>query len=166
MCVVHSNLNLNFLDSISKPKNKILISIWNMVPYKRDIKFFFQKRLKGFSDDETWNLDSEISKFVLPRLKRFKELNICHPGNLTPTKWDQMIDDMIFYHECILDEEKLVLTFESCGRFGQDAFTMLMISKREKDRYSKEEIEAAKALVQRYKRGKRYFHNYYESLWW
>ena len=29
---------------------------------KRDIKYWFQRRVRGWSDDETWNLDYEFIK--------------------------------------------------------------------------------------------------------
>ena len=43
----------------------------------RHPKFKEQRKERGFDDTETWCLDSTITSFVLPRLERFKELNIC-----------------------------------------------------------------------------------------
>ena len=59
--------------------------------------FVGQLKTNGFNDSETWALDSVIAKFILPRLIRFKELNIGYPGNeITWEKWNEMLDDMIF----------------------------------------------------------------------
>lgn len=41
---------------------------------KRFWKFLWQRWTRGFDDSETWSLDSTISYFILPRLKRFKEI--------------------------------------------------------------------------------------------
>ena len=38
---------------------------------KRNIKYWFQRRTKGWSDDETWNLDWEFFKWVNSRFKQY-----------------------------------------------------------------------------------------------
>lgn len=40
---------------------------------KRNIKYWFQRRTRGWSDDETWNLDYEFIKWVNSRFKKYKE---------------------------------------------------------------------------------------------
>ena len=40
---------------------------------KRDIKYWFQRRVRGWSDDETWNLDYEFIKWVNSKFKKYKE---------------------------------------------------------------------------------------------
>ncbi len=40
---------------------------------KRSIKYWFQRRTRGWSDDETWNLDYEFIKWVNSRFKKYKE---------------------------------------------------------------------------------------------
>ena len=40
---------------------------------KRDIKYWLQRRIRGWSDDETWNLDNENKKRVNSRFKKYKE---------------------------------------------------------------------------------------------
>ena len=39
----------------------------------RNIKYWFQRRIRGWSDDETWNLDYEFIKWVNSRFKKYKE---------------------------------------------------------------------------------------------
>lgn len=65
----------------------------------RIIKLDAQYQKNGFDDTVTWNLDIEISNFIVPRLKRFKKLNNGYPGDMTPDEWDKIIDEMIFAHE-------------------------------------------------------------------
>ena len=62
----------------------------------------------GFSDSETWGLDSVISMFILPRLIRFKELNNGFPIDFTSESWDAVLDEMIFAFDWSLncEEEK------------------------------------------------------------
>ena len=35
------------------------------------IKYFFQRRIRGFDDREIWNLDNSFYRWLYPRLKRF-----------------------------------------------------------------------------------------------
>lgn len=40
---------------------------------KRSIKYWFQRRIRGWSDDECWNLDISFIKWVNSRFKKYKE---------------------------------------------------------------------------------------------
>lgn len=70
---------------------------------KRKAKFFYQRRTRGWDDSDTWSLDYTIAKFVLPRLKRFKELNDGFPPDFTEETWDIALDDIIFAMECAIN---------------------------------------------------------------
>jgi hypothetical protein len=66
---------------------------------KRFVRFFFQRLTRGWDDSQTWNLDTAFALLILPRLKRFKELNTSFPYELTPEKWDDFLDEMIWAFE-------------------------------------------------------------------
>ena len=70
-------------------------------------KTYKEQRLeRGFDDTELWNLDSTILKFVLPRLKRFKECTCGYPGNFSSQEeWLECIQKMIDSIEGILGDE-------------------------------------------------------------
>ena len=40
---------------------------------KRNIKYWFQRRTRGWSDDETWNLDWEFFRWVNSRFKQYRK---------------------------------------------------------------------------------------------
>jgi len=63
---------------------------------KRDAKFLWQRVTRGWDDSVTWSLDTEIARFVLPRLKRFREITKCYPPDLTPEEWNGILDEMIW----------------------------------------------------------------------
>lgn len=94
----------------------------------------------GFSDSETWNLDSVFSRFILPRLKRFAELNNGHPSDLSPKQWQKMLSDMIFAFEWSLSQQ-----------FFPD------------DTLSKKELDKG---WERYDVGMQFFAKRYRELWW
>lgn len=63
----------------------------------RSIRHFFQRIFFGFSDKETWSLFNPIGEFVLPRLKRFKELTNNYPGDFANLEeWEVVLDKIIF----------------------------------------------------------------------
>jgi len=64
------------------------------------------KRLKatGICDTEMWSLDATIAEFILPRLKRFKEVNNGYPSCFTEKKWNEILDKMIFAFEWAMED--------------------------------------------------------------
>lgn len=61
----------------------------------RSVRFWWQRRTRGFDDSETWSLDWTLSKHILPRLIRFKELSISRPPDFSDETWNLMLDKMI-----------------------------------------------------------------------
>jgi len=107
--------------------------------YKKHVK---QLKENGFSDAETWCLFAGISEFILPRLKRFKEINNGYPGDLTEAKWDKILDNMIFAFEwAVMDGE---MTDEY----------MDLSDKKKEDGWKK------------YEEGMKLFGEYFMGLWW
>ena len=80
----------------------------------RKIKYLFQRLFFGFSDSDLYNLDYIISKWILPRLKRFKKINFAIPSALCGPKesnidessdlWDSILEQMIFGFEVSKNE--------------------------------------------------------------
>lgn len=70
-----------------------------LIKDKRERKFFCQRFNRGFSEDETWSLDHTIAKFILPRLKLFRSIDIGYPGNTNHYEWIEVLDKMIFAME-------------------------------------------------------------------
>jgi hypothetical protein len=76
------------------------------------VKFFFQRLFRGYSDDEVWDLDNAILRFTLPRLKALRKITQSYPctfeeGN-TEEGWDRwkvMLDKMIHAIELKLKDE-------------------------------------------------------------
>lgn len=81
------------------PHRNFLQYLRHHFPSKRDIKLFWQRRTRGWSDDETWSLDYSLAKIILPRLKRFKEITPAHPADITREEWMNIIDKMIIAFE-------------------------------------------------------------------
>lgn len=72
---------------------------------KHKIKHFFQRRKRGFDDASLWNLDCTIAAFILPRLKRFQQINDGCPSNLKWKQWQARLSDMINAFELLSGDE-------------------------------------------------------------
>ena len=75
-------------------------SLLNNPEDERWEKYKQQRIERGFDDSETWSLDATIIKFVLPRLKRFKEIPFGYPSCLnSQEEWDKILQTMIDWME-------------------------------------------------------------------
>lgn len=73
---------------------------------KRDCLFTWQRLTRGWSDYDTWNLDCTFAEFVIPRLKRYKDISGGGPLELSHAEWQEILDKMILAFEQIADQFK------------------------------------------------------------
>ncbi len=79
----------------------------------QSVKFLYQRLTRGFDDSATWSLDIHLAGLILPRLKRFKELNThAYPNGLTPELWAEILDKMIFAFEFTVSDDKMFGKFD------------------------------------------------------
>jgi hypothetical protein len=74
--------------------------------FKRSVKFWWQRRVRGWDDSDTWSLDYSLPKVILPRLKRFKKLKIGVPEELSVQEWNSILDKMIAAFEFAGSEKR------------------------------------------------------------
>jgi hypothetical protein len=113
------------------------------IPYSAYVKFWWQRRTRGFDDRVTYGFDHEIIKWVLPRLKVFKQFSINHsyPCDLSGTEeWEKILDEMIEGMELMIDDP---IYYPEVGWF-------------EKETKKQEIIEKSLDL----------FRKYFRDLWW
>jgi len=95
---------------------------------KESFKRLYQSLTRGWNDSDCWNLDVTIAKFIIPRLKRFKEIKYEYPAEFiindrytwnteasAINKWNEILDKMILAFDLEIkkcngekvDEEKI-----------------------------------------------------------
>lgn len=80
---------------------------WGLM--RRSFRHWWQRRTRGWDDSETWNLDVTASRFILPRLRRFKRITRGYPAELTEEGWNAILDDMIYALEvCVRSNEEVL----------------------------------------------------------
>ena len=103
--------------------NNINFSVADEV-YEKDLatrEMYKQQRFEqGFDDTETWHMDRTIALFIIPRLKKFIELNNGIPTGETVESYDEKLKFIISafenyyatnkYYESVDDDERKQLT--------------------------------------------------------
>lgn len=124
---------------VKPPQWKLKAPLYITKKDKRYAKHAKQLKERGFSDTETWSLYSPIAQFILPRLKRFKEIARCYPAGLTPEKWDAILAEIIFALDWSLTSDEKSMEMK------------------------KEEVDTA---WKRYDEGMLLFAKWFRDLWW
>ena len=76
---------------------------------KRLDEYKSQRLERGFDNTELWNLDLTLARFLIPRLKVFKEMTISYPAECeSMDDWYEIIDKIIYSMEMIVKNDILV----------------------------------------------------------
>lgn len=68
---------------------------------RRAIRFWCQRRIRGFDDSETWDLYTRLARHILPRLRRFQKVQDSYPSELTKEAWSKVLSKMILAFDLI-----------------------------------------------------------------
>lgn len=131
----------------------------------RQRKKWLKKQNSYVNPKETWRLDVNLAKYIIPRLKKFKELNNGYPGDEemdTPEKLDDALDKMIQAFEYVINLDNYWLDDPRYDytnvAFGDD--------KELYERVMKNKIAEDIRRLAAIKEGLQLFAKYYMSLWW
>lgn len=89
-------------------------------------KYELQRYERGFDDTEIYDLDDTIIKFLVPRLKVFREIHgNFSPKDLTITQWNNILDEMIdgfedYLHSDELTSEKYIKALDLFKEYFED----------------------------------------------
>ncbi len=115
----------------------------------RPIKYWVQRQVRGFSDDETWGLNTTLGKLMLPRFRRYRELNKgIHCVFWSKTKSGRLTKK----------QEQKALAAQKKAHDDVEFF-LLMLSEGC-------DTESSVFNKKRYKAGKEFFINNLETFWW
>ena len=136
---------------------------------KRWVISTYQRMRYGVSDSECWSLDWTLTNFILPRLKHFKKINVhTHPPDITPERWEEILDELIWTFEYMHDEEKfnpMPMVLYVRGNMD-DYFKNAEREQTPEQKLAWENyVNKSKELEERRKKGMLLFAEYYQQLW-
>ena len=80
------------------------MKLWKL---SRAVKFWWQRRTRGFDDSALWNLDQSLAKLIAPRLRAFRGEYTNkmggHPAEIPHEEWDKHLGKMIGSFEFYAD---------------------------------------------------------------
>lgn len=148
----------------------------NTIFSRRFWKFLKQRMKYGFDQSDTWDLCYTVAKFVLPRLKMFRDVTIAYPGGFgfnNIEEWKETLDKMITAFDYIIKYDDYKCDFAKELKDKAEQLTKAL---------TPEEIKAYKLPWSnpRYndiitdrdyydytvKEGLSLFAKYYQNLWW
>jgi len=111
------------MDLLLPDNFKVIIAAtwWKYV--ERPVRFWWQRRTRGFDESELWSLDCAVIEFVYPRLKALRELPPAgtafhrteviteegpekgYPRPLTREEWDAILAEILVGFKIVLDED-------------------------------------------------------------
>lgn len=105
------------------------------------IKYFFQRGIRGYADEDTWSIDWYISSWLPQAIKELRDRKIGYPGikGMTSKKWSTILTE-------IADG------FEADRKYNNLEFDFMNKKQCEK-------------LIQKKDRGMKLFVKWYNSLW-
>jgi hypothetical protein len=150
---------------------------WSWHNLGGSLKRIWQNLTRCWNDSDTWGLDNTFAQFVLPRLRRFKELNNGVPGNFEINKlnggdfeeqkkeWDAILDKIVEAFDRVVNAEKYVENPSNFPGWPGGKFDINKTSPELEQwlvRYKalQEENEA------KIKEGLELFTKYYRGFWW
>jgi hypothetical protein len=119
-------------------------NIWEFIRrLPRNIKNFYQRGMRGYSDEDTWNVDSYISHIAIPMLTRLRDKHAGYPPKLTSKKWFKALDEMIEGFKAY----EMLVSLDDIIKDGE---------------YNEEKSDAE---MKKFKKGMRLFSKWYFNLW-
>ena len=156
------------------PIKSFLWQLWKKVEDLKyisfEIKCFFQRGIRGWSDKDWWNLDCHVSNIIVGSLKKLKK-----EGHILPTlkkgkseekakkEWNKILDTIIYTFEMAKKFNKNEVIIIENYKNRQEAFKMYKRLNKKYLDYSTKVLTAKE--IQKYKKGWKLFEQYFNSLW-
>ena len=125
----------------------------------------YQQLRYGVADSECWSLNYNFSRYMLPRLKHFKKMTrYSYPSDVTPEEWENILDEIIWVFEYMVDEEKYL----PMPKFDSDIETIFDPNRPktlERELEWKEYFDKLKSFQYRKQEALKLSAKYYEALW-
>lgn len=138
--------------------------------FYREIKFFFQRGIKGYCDKDLWSIDYWFIKTIIPMLEEFNEIKHGVPIDMEEEEWTMEIKNMIY---CFKES-----TDEYCSEkneYEEDFHNLIWRDYAMPNKYKDEEELRQKWIdreyeIDKYKekmrnKGFELFSKYYDNLW-
>lgn len=130
----------------------------------REIKWFFQRGIRGYSDKDVWSIDIWFKSIIIPMLEQLKETKQGYPIDMTEEEWNLTLNNMINYFKECTDfycsekneyEDEYMSRIMSTNEYDKSLTNKWLKREEEIDKYKNEMKDKAFEL----------FSKHFYSLW-
>ena len=139
------------------------------IPWKlKQIKFFFQRGFRGYSDSDVWDMNSYLVSILIPMLKQLRDDTYGYPaaqGIDLPEDWDKVLGKMILGFGAVRR-----LIERSNWEMNEGSKMIMKDSKIEFTHpWTQKQVSHFKGLDRKdyatFNEGMRLFHKFFMNLW-
>lgn len=132
--------------------------------FPRRTKWFFQRGMRGYSDEDVWSIDIWFKSIIIPMLEQLKETKQGHPIDMTEEEWNLTLNNMINYFKECTDfycsekneyEDEYMSHIMSANEYDKSLTNKWLKREEEIDKYKNEMKDKAFEL----------FSKHFYSLW-
>lgn len=132
--------------------------------FPRRIKWFFQRGMRGYSDEDVWSIDIWFKSIIIPMLEQLKETKQGYPIDMTEEEWNLTLNNMINYFKECTDfycsekneyEDEYMSRIMSTNEYDKSLTNKWLKREEEIDKYKNEMKDKAFEL----------FSKHFYSLW-
>lgn len=125
----------------------------------------YQQLRYGVADSECWSLDYTFTRYMLPRLKHFRNMKrYSYPSDITPEEWERILDEIIWAFDYMANEDTYIIM----PHFDSDIEKIFDINRPktlEREIEWRNYFDKMKSLQHRKVEALKLFSKYYEALW-
>lgn len=130
----------------------------------KKIKFIKQRVKQGYADTDVYNIDYWFLETIVPMLKQLKEQRVGYPMDLSPEKWDKILDEMIFcFTEC--NENTCSIKNQCAEEYLNKPLNEIKDVKNTKQKWLEKERKICEYRENCKNRGLNLFKKYFWNLW-
>jgi len=151
-----------FIKSLDKltSNNLILLLQRKVKNLFYDIKWFFQRKIRGYDDPDIFDMDRHLTKFILPRIKEFRKMIETNCSGV-PTL-------ILEYNEkgkAKYSTDEGMKRWISILKKIELAFILMHEENNGEDVYLKKSVEEISEDYKKIEEGLELFGKYYQCLW-
>lgn len=101
----------------------------NPKKYYREVKWFIQRGIRGYSDRDTWNLDYFLADVISKSVSQLQKDGMGYPRDITEKEWHNILRKIsyafYFYNKCEEEIEPTQYSEQKRKELLTEAFNLL-----------------------------------------
>jgi len=79
-----------------------VLRVWR---WRRELRHWWQRRMRGWDDSDTWNIDFWLWRELGPRIARLRQVQNGYPMGMSESSWDDVLAEVQWFCEYMVAGE-------------------------------------------------------------